>query len=248
MRRQIMNNNRTHYRRLLTTIGTGPKSVLVGLGAFQVVLVLAMPADPPLSRLVTLVIPVLCGTSYLVFHWSLYNYLRTTGIQHLARFRIMFLWTGLTLSALWLFSAAMGALTAPPWSLSAGMRVQEYCPLVHTLLGTSAAGWWASAMYILALSIFGLPRPGSFHRSPAAAAPGPTWISTLILVGMCIVYLFAFSYLQIASYLGVPESVSAILWTTIAGGSLVHSYLDCRRADSQARVLGSIHHKKTAMA
>lgn len=243
-----MRNTNNRSIRMLATIGTGPKSVLLGVVVFQVVLALIMSADSPLKGIARLVIPVLCGTGYLVFHWSVYSYLRTTGIQHLVRFRIMLLWTGLSLSALWLFSATVGALTAPPWSMSAGMRVQEYCPLVHTLLGTSTAGWWASAMYIFALSIFGLPRPGSFHRSPALAAPGPTWISALILAGMCIVSLLAFNYLQVAAYLGVPESASAILWTTIACGSLVHSYLDCRRADSRERALRSIHHKKAAMA
>lgn len=128
-----------------------------------------------------------------------------------------------------------------------GSHVHDYSQFMHTWLGASSVGWWASIAYFLALATAALPRPGVMGHGSALLEnlTGPTW-AMLALWALPLGLLVHYKYF--AMMLDIPVLISAVLWTALVVASVAHSYLDCRKADLADQRRRAVVHRTCAEA
>lgn len=209
--------------------------VIIGLQGFMALL----PSDSPPVGILQVVIPTLLLLICMTFGHIVGVFVRTTGTPYLDIFGKIATTSLAFFVVLWLVSFGIGLLPPTPANQDAGQHIHDYATLVHTLLGTTALGWWASIAYCAALCTAGLPRPTMADYSPRMHQR-PKWLVVVGLLLMALGLIAIFQYPEIAQRMNIPLPVSAGLWTVGALASIAHSYIDCRqydRADRQRRLI-----------
>lgn len=210
----------------------------VAIVAIQGLLAL-FPADWPPVEMVQRVIPVLLLLFCMIFGNSARMLTRPTGTPYSLIFKNIGATTLVFFIVLWVVSLGTGMLPPTLTNRGTGQHIHDYVPLLHTILGTSALGWWASTAYCVALCSAGLPRPTMAHESPRAGHL-PKWLVVVGLLLVALGFMAIFQYPEIAQRMNIPLPVSAGLWTVVALASIAHSYIDCRhydRSDRQSRLI-----------